>query len=244
MIIKQEQTEQSGVFVINEQLYKQFSQRTTTFVKDPMMKIDPSLYALQKDGHSHVAGFDQSDDPLTASYEKGFTEGFSKGQTEERARWTKELNERERECLELETRLEEWCATLESDKKKFFNEVRNGLFETIVAVAEKIIGETAHGSVKVIEYVLDHALEKASDSMVSSIRLNPADYSTLKAHNSELIERISAMRGVTIVEDPRIAEGGVVLDTEQGIIDASIQAQMQEIKEYMKKISESEGYGR
>lgn len=237
MIIKQEHvTSNEGAFIIKENAFDQF--KTTGFVQDAMMNIDVSLYA-QGGGRAYS---DNDVDPLQEAYERGRSEGYQQGQQEERARWTQEFNVRERECLELATRLENWCATLERDKQLFLRDLSAGLLDTVMAISETIIGETAKGTVKAVEFVLEKAFEKVHEKSISEVHLHPSDLERLNAYDAEVLKRIHALKGIQIIEDATISEGGIQLITDTGMIDASIRAQMLEVRDYIDKVRESEGY--
>lgn len=238
MIIKQEKIQSdANAFLIKETAFDQF--RNASFVQDKRMNIDVSLYAQ---GNNRTVADEEHIDPLQEAYERGRNDGYQQGQQEERTRWTQEFNVRERECLELATRLENWCATLERDKQLFLRELSAGLLDTVMAISETIIGETAKGTVKAVEFVLEKAFDKVHEQSVSEIHLHPADLQRLDNYDSEVIKRIRAQQGIIIVEDASLAEGGVRLITDSSLVDASIRAQMREVRDYIDKIRESEGY--
>ncbi len=239
MIIKQGHARENGVFLITENSYEEH--RNAPFQQDGVMRIDPALYTQ---GPEQLAHFRQEKNlsPEQEAYERGLNEGYQKGLQEERARWTHEFNERERDCLELATRLETWCMNLERDKQLFFRETTSGLLNTVMAIAETIIGETAKGSVKAVEFVLEKAFEKVHEKTVNTIRIHPNDRARLVAYNPEIVTRIQEIPSIEWQDDPALAEGSIQLVTDTGLIDASIKAQMREVHDYMSKIRESEGY--
>lgn len=69
------------------------------------------------------------------------------------------------------------------------------------------------------------AVERLGEQVAATIRLHPEDYATVLSHRGEQWEGAQ----VTVVPDPAVQRGGCVVESEFGIIDASIDAQFAEL---------------
>ncbi len=90
----------------------------------------------------------------------------------------------------------------------------------------KVIGETNPDAVREnLRSALQLVLAK-SDVAVS---VHPADLSTLRQFAARLADDNAALPHITFVEDEAVSRGGVQIVTEAGLIDATLEAQMDQI---------------
>ena len=58
---------------------------------------------------------------------------------------------------------------------------------------------------------------------------NPADVAVLRDHKTRLIDALGRARDVEVREDRNVKPGGVLVQTESGVIDAQLETQLEEI---------------
>ena len=150
--------------------------------------------------------------------QKAFEEGYNKG--------------REEASLELNKVLEEKLKLLDSSIKKIdsINEVfeekilslEKELVSIALDIAKEVIQKEVSENSKEIAYNLAKALmEDIKDATQITIKVNPKDASYLK----------EKLKNVKIVEDDAVKEGGVVIVSDVGNIDAEIKQRFKTIKE-------------
>ena len=61
------------------------------------------------------------------------------------------------------------------------------------------------------------------------VRVHPADHATLRLFAAQLADENAALPDITLVEDEAVSRGGVQVVTEAGRIDATLEAQMDQI---------------
>ena len=150
--------------------------------------------------------------------QKAFEEGYNKG--------------KEEASLELSKVLEEKLKLLDSSIKKIdsINEVfeekilslEKELVSIALDIAKEVIQKEVSENSKEIAYNLAKALmEDIKDATQVTIKVNPTDASYLK----------EKLKNVKIVEDEAVKEGGVVIISDVGNIDAEIKQRFKTIKE-------------
>ena len=150
--------------------------------------------------------------------QKAFEEGYNKG--------------KEEASLELSKVLEEKLRLLDSSIKKIdsINEVfeekilslEKELVSIALDIAKEVIQKEVSENSKEIAYNLAKALmEDIKDATQITIKVNPKDASYLR----------EKLKNVKIVEDDAIKEGGVVIVSDIGNIDAEIKQRFKTIKE-------------
>jgi flagellar assembly protein FliH len=96
-----------------------------------------------------------------------------------------------------------------------------------VEIARRIIGQELKTDPEVLVAIARRALhEKARQRKDINLRVHSQDLETLKEHKSELIEALSRSSHISLTEDDSIGQGGVVIETEAGTIDAQLETQL------------------
>lgn len=156
------------------------------------------------------------------AYEKGFAEGQKAGM---------EVGESMGETL-----LKQYSSGIDA-----LNKLRRELFLTSekevirlsLEVARKVIKREVAIDEELILTLVKVALSRVADQTLITIRVNPRDYQSIERHRPAGIgmsENGSASESVKIVEDPLIARGGCIIETESGTIDARVEEQIREIE--------------
>jgi flagellar assembly protein FliH len=98
-------------------------------------------------------------------------------------------------------------------------------------IAEKIIGRAIVHDPQIVASVLERAKREAAEAKQVRIWLHPADYRALCETRPDLIA-IGGETGRTIevVPSDDVTRGGCRLETEMGLIDATLPAQIDEIR--------------
>lgn len=94
------------------------------------------------------------------------------------------------------------------------------LIKTSYSIAKKIIGiELGENSVKIAEETIKSMMEKIKTSSKVTIHLNPKDYLILK-------DKLNFENFVSLQEDPNVTAGGVVIASDLGNFDGSIESKL------------------
>ena len=100
-----------------------------------------------------------------------------------------------------------------------------------VEIAEKIVYRTVAAEPEIVAAVLQRARQEVSDARQIRIRLHSADYKLLAEVRPELLTLGSETgRVIEVVTDEEISRGGCRLETEIGVVDATLPTQIAEIR--------------
>ena len=105
------------------------------------------------------------------------------------------------------------------------------LVELALAIAEKVIGKAIEEDPEITAAILERAKQEIIDARRIRIWLNPADHRILAELRPDLV-KFGAENGRTIevVACEEVSRGGCRLETESGLVDATIPTQMDEIR--------------
>jgi flagellar biosynthesis/type III secretory pathway protein FliH len=102
------------------------------------------------------------------------------------------------------------------------------LRDLAVKIARRIIGKELEFAPEAVVDIVKQALsEKARQRREIFLRVHPEDLQLIRENKADLIEVLSRAKEIGIREDPEIARGGVVIETDAGTIDAQIDTQLE-----------------
>ncbi|MDN5089377.1 FliH/SctL family protein [Aliarcobacter butzleri] len=94
------------------------------------------------------------------------------------------------------------------------------LLKTSISIAQKIINiEVGENSSKIAKQTINQLLDKVKSASKVKIHLNPKDYHILKAE-------LSLEPFIELCEDPNVIGGGVVIASDLGNFDGSVEAKV------------------
>jgi flagellar assembly protein FliH len=100
-----------------------------------------------------------------------------------------------------------------------------------VEIAEKIVLKTVAADPAIVASILERARREVLDARRILIHLNPADYNLLAEMRPELLTMgHDNGRVIEVVADEEVSRGGSRLETEIGIVDATLPTQIAEIR--------------
>jgi len=149
-------------------------------------------------------------------YRKGFEEG---------------KKEAEASIIPLKKMFKQAIEELRVKKKNFLEESEKELVEMALAIAKKIIRKEVSVDRQVVREIAREALRRIADSPSQKIvvRINPKDWESIAQIDKEFFLPELSGSEVIIEKDESIGSGGCVVETENQMVDASIERQIEEI---------------
>jgi flagellar assembly protein FliH len=120
--------------------------------------------------------------------------------------------------------------------------LRNNLDEMhrlVMIIAEKIIRHSIDEQSETILATIEDAIRLAVKSEEFQIRINPQDFEAIQAKKKELIDDISGLDNIVLKTDKSIERGGCILESAHCTVDATVDSQLQVIREALESSQES-----
>lgn len=112
---------------------------------------------------------------------------------------------------------------------EWFSRAEDILTNLSMEVVQRILAtelETNHqAALSICKEVLQHV----THAKQARILINPSDYALFESHRDALVKQSRELKGIEIVEDSTI-KSGVMVETEAGIVDATIETRLELIK--------------
>ncbi len=166
---------------------------------------------------AHSAQFDESDRERIEreAYQRGFAEGKNLGKEQASAELQPVL-ERLTRCL----------AELAALRPRMRREAEKDLVTLAIAIARRVLHRELTLDPQSIEVLIKVALDRLESRELCTVRIHPDQEAIIR----KLLERFSSAHKIEIITDKALQAGDVLLETQHGSIDASVDAQLNEIE--------------
>lgn len=122
-------------------------------------------------------------------------------------------------------------------KQAVFDSIAPDILEISLEIAKKIIKkESIEDSSIILENIKDIMSGLSKEEKKITLKVNPAQCAMLKQEVPETVKSMGFDASVVIIPDETIMEGGCVVTTSNGVIDATIESQLSIISEVLKEV--------
>jgi len=152
--------------------------------------------------------------------QQGYSEGYQEGRAQADEEGAKIINEATESLNQMAGALRQ--AVKQNEEK---------ILQLAVGIAEKILHDEIALRPDTVLKTLDEALMKVSDLEEVTIKVNPEDMPAIQAQEESIRDRLKSVRKVEFAASPKIQQGGVLIETGSGTVDAQIKTQLSVIQE-------------
>lgn len=119
--------------------------------------------------------------------------------------------------------------------KKVLDSIESDAVNTILEIAKKVISQELNCKQNILLLVRD-AFEKCSKDSKAVLRLSEHDYNYVNDNKDELFSMLERSEETEIKKDLSLKEGGCIIDTSLGSIDASADTKFEKIESDLRTI--------
>jgi len=124
------------------------------------------------------------------------------------------------------------------DKRaEILEETEQEIINLVLLIARKVVKVISESQKNVIISNVVQALRKVKGRGNIIIRVNVADLKLATEHIKDFINQVEGAKSIQVVEDSSIDEGGCIIDTDFGEIDARIASQLAELEAKILEVS-------
>jgi len=126
--------------------------------------------------------------------------------------------------------LNELILQFRESRRKMLEESRDEILRLSVKIAGKILGRELEANDSAFTDVVARAMRNARGGERIQIRVNPSDMKKLKKERKRLLDELGQGKDLDFTEDPDVSAGGCVIESDLGIIDATLETQLKVIE--------------
>ncbi len=122
-------------------------------------------------------------------------------------------------------------------KNTVYDELSNGILDIAVEISKKILNTELETNEQALLNIISNALStnvKGENRIL--VKVMPSDVESVRENIPELLSNMQFEAKIVVVPDDSINMGGAIIETNNGIVDATIETQLEIIKEAFKKI--------
>ena len=157
------------------------------------------------------------------AFELGFKQGEKAG-----------LEQGQKEIRTFVEKIYEILQEVNETKKYLYTKNEKEIIDFILTVAHKIIKQELISNEEVILSTIKAAMRNMVDSSYIRMYLNPSDLKIVQDFRPHIFDSADGLKNIYLEEDQNIGQGGCIIETNFGRIDARIESQIEEIEETLK----------
>lgn len=155
-------------------------------------------------------------------FDEGYTQGLQKGTEDGR-----------QSVIESAQYLKNCGDTLVGARDDYIKESETTLLKLAIFIAEKIIGIKIEEVDDIIINTIKKALEQISEKTQVQLKISQIDLEQVKDKLPQIKSIFDDIEKMNIEIDQRVFKGGIIIETNSGILDARIKTQIDEIYQYL-----------
>jgi flagellar assembly protein FliH len=199
----------------------------------------PALRQLRTDASAEArrvlaAAREEAKEILKESRDQGYKAGYGAGYSvgaHEAVRQMTERADTEREAYREE--LSSFVSGVEDASRSAWQRMEPEILDLVLEIARKVIKMEVELNREAAIEIVKNTLRRVADSTSLRIRVHADDLETVRANREDLYTLVDSIRKVEIVEDRRVGQGGCIVETDAGTIDARIETQLEEIRKLL-----------
>jgi flagellar assembly protein FliH len=162
------------------------------------------------------------DEGLADGQKKGYDEGYAEGK---------------QEADRLIERLHGMMDAIFQKRDDILMETENQIVALTLMMTEKVVKTMAESDAAVVRENIIAALEKIRTKSEVILRVNTLDLKLATEHVDDFVKAVENVTGVKVVEDSTVDQGGCIVETDFGAIDARISSQLMELEQKIRELS-------
>ena len=188
-----------------ESLMKKTDEMSSNFIK-LQMKLEAKEEEFQAE--------------LQKAKEEAFNEGLKAGEAKAREEIDREISKKLELFINSIKRLDESAGEF----VKALESVKGELINAALDIAKEVIQiEVSENSAKIAKTLSDALLQELQSASKVTLKVNPKDY-------SEIVEHVGKLEYIEVVPESAVSEGGVIVLSDAGNIDAQISKRFERVK--------------
>ena len=116
-------------------------------------------------------------------------------------------------------------------------ETEQDIIDLVLLIARKVVKVITENQRNIIISNVVQALRKVKGRGNVIIRVNMADLKLTTEHTKDFIERMEGVKSIQVAEDSTVSQGGCIIETDFGEIDARISSQLTELESKILEMS-------
>jgi flagellar assembly protein FliH len=190
--------------------------------------LDRSSFEQERDHRlSEVEKLKQQakDEGYKAGYQEGESKGLSEGQAKGTSLGKQEFDIVKGEYVQKTKDLFSKIIELNDYKSQIFEKTEPSLIALVESIVKKVVSEELRVNPELILNVIRNALQKLTEFYKIEIKVSPSDAEFIRDNKDTLVSEFG-VQSLEVTSSDSISSGGCVIETDYGLIDASLETKL------------------
>jgi flagellar assembly protein FliH len=169
------------------------------------------------------------------AWQQGYADGYQAGEQQARAQLEAEYQQAYHQLqAQLQAQVAHFLGQLQAQFEQYLRHLEPQMLDLTLQIARKIVREELRQHPEHVLAIIRDALRRVQGFGQVRVRVHPLDLELARQQKATLLTVIDSLEGLEIVEDRRVEQGGCIVETAQGIYDARIGTQLDEIEQELR----------
>lgn len=155
--------------------------------------------------------------------EEGFAEGLKQGLSQGIDQSRSAFNEKVGETVKIFEKIQNLYQHLWQTNEP-------AVVQLAMSVAERVVFHELSTSPDLIKSAFQSAVDHLQEQHEAAFRVHPDDLECIQTCRDDLKDRLKALVKVTIVPDPTLKRGDIIMETEAGRLDATVKRRIESVR--------------
>ena len=171
--------------------------------------------------------FDEANSIKEQAKEEGYQEGYENGSSQA----AKEYDEKNRK---LEERIAEAEESFVQQEKQLVKDTENQMAQWLIKMVHHVTGVSIDGMQGVLLYMINNSMREQDNSHHFVVRVSPDDYEEISKDKDKIYGALNPGIELEIFEDAKLSKMQCLIETDNGIVDVSLDAQLDNLVKALK----------
>ena len=171
--------------------------------------------------------FDEAASIREQAKNEGYEEGYNNGSRQ----IEQELEEKSRQLNDM---IAEQQAAYELKQEELIKDTENNISRWLIEMVSHITGVSIEGMQGVLMHMINCAMRELDNSRNFVIKVSPDDYEVVLRNKDNIYGALNPGIQLEIFEDSKLSKMQCLIDTDNGIVDVSLDAQLDNLKKALK----------
>lgn len=185
-------------------------------IKNAKLKADEII------AEANAKALSIQDESKSNGYKTGYDDGYAAG---------------ENEVHRLIDRMHKIVESVMSRRLEILQDTEQQIVELVILMTRKVVKVITENQKTVVLSNVLAALKKLRTRGKVTIRVNLEDLKLTSERTQDFIKRIENVQDITVLEDSSVDNGGCIVETDFGSIDARISSQLSELENKIMEVS-------
>ena len=116
------------------------------------------------------------------------------------------------------------------ERERLYHQFERDLVNLALDIAKRVVYDRLEQDDEVLRYIVESTLQRVQGKAKKKLRINAGDQDRIERLKEAFLSKFKPLEDIEIIGDQHIGTGSCIIETDNGIIDGSVQSRVEEIE--------------